>query len=334
MDDDFRRFAMSIEDLPSFDKWFSSYRVRAVRTRLYPNGRQQADIEVTLTMSPGVTLKPEELQSLRLVVRNDDGQLVQVPDTGSVAGGWFYSGTPNEYSPYPESSADIEQEATTAADATAVVVRHFYVMNDSTRSLLEREFFLRIRLQWLDNWYELFSDGSNNDSVESATLVTAAIPVFAIADYSFDSQLQEGSEGTGVAKREYHLAPRPEGRPVLNVLSAHVEPPGMIRWAAQASTSRHASFVGHAQPELNAAYVYDENIPVGVPKQVSPIVPRQGFVAFIVQSNLGIEFHQESAERRGGPCVCTMVDEYGNSHRLVIGFDPTPATGRFTLVLS
>ena len=88
---------------PPLSNWLISWRLNTTSpAKLFPNARQQVEVTVTLEPRTNKIITDAEMASLKLLVRLDDGDFVDVPMQDDGSSRWFGSERINDYEYYPE----------------------------------------------------------------------------------------------------------------------------------------------------------------------------------------------------------------------------------------
>lgn len=315
---------------PPLGNWLSQMRMRlgSPTGNLYPNLRQQVEVVVEIEPRTNQDVSQQELDSLCLLLRSDDGTYtaLQCEDNGEAQ--WFYKTVRNAYDYYPGTSAAASAHAASEGAALAVYTRRFYV---HSRALAGTNVTLWAGITRIQGGEEYFyvTDGSETNFDEHVDISTMPIPLFGLDDYSFERELVGGEGNSDLFIWEYVLG--------TWVALRAVEPTGfgMIQWAVRSPSDTRASHVGYAAPgQREVSYnplieLGDDFRPVA---QVSRIRPQS--VVVVLQGGNNIPFHSQSSREQGGPRPLLFVDAYGNDHTLMIHYADTSASGSRSLRLS
>lgn len=323
--------------VPPLSNWLLSWQIQAVSPpKLYGNARQQVVVVITLEPRRDEIITDDELESLKLVLRCDDGSFEDVPMEDTLDALWFASGVQNHYQYYPETQIGMPVYEDGGPLPGAVRTKRFYVQT-RTRAGTNMQLWSSITRQVPEGEkYEYISDGSQQGFNTSITLGSVTIPTYnAPADYTFDRRLVGGQENSDLFIWEYYIAPAHALYPEVAFLSAQATTRGMIQWATFSGTQTRAGHAGFAAP-ANATIHYNNAIVLGpnfVPVEKTRDLPG-GLVTVVLQGGNNIPFHPASAQSHKGPMVIQAIDHYGNEHVLRVRFESELPTGRANLVLS
>lgn len=315
---------------PPLGSWLSQIRMRlgSPTGHLYPNLRQQVEVVVEIQPRTNQDVSQQELDSVCLLLRNDDGTYtaLQCEDNGQAQ--WFYRTVRNAYDYYPATSAQASAHAVSEGEALAVYTRRFYVHSRALAGTNVTLWAGITRIQGAEEYFYV-TDGSETSFDEHVDISTKPIPVFGLDDYSFERELIDGEGNSDLFIWEYVLS--------TWVALRAVEPTGfgMIQWAVRSPSDTRASHVGYAAPG-HSEVSYNPLIELGddfrpVPS-VSRIRPQS--VVVVLQGGNNIPFHSQSSREQGGPRPLLFVDAYGNEHTLMIHYADTSASGSRSLRLS
>jgi hypothetical protein len=318
---------------PPLSSWLTKLTtaVSSPSNRVYPNGRQQMEVTVVIEPLSSQTIKPEELASVKLMVRDAHGQFSPLPESDSAGTPWFFSHARNEYLEYPGG-----RNTSSAINPSAVYTRKFYVSADTGSAGSMEALYAGITRHTEEGEYDYVTDGSESGFSSSVEVRTAEIPVFQVpGNYTFERTLTAGDGNSDIFTWQYSLAGAGVQQPTVGFVSANMEPSGMIQWDDRDSSVTRASHVGYSSPG-GIAFQYNTAIQLGSAfKPVEQVKnPKAGHVTLVLQGGNNIPYHSASAIEHNGPCVLNAVDVYGNNHRLGISFKDSTVQGRHELVLS
>lgn len=319
---------------PPLSSWLTKLTtaVSSPSNRVYPNGRQQMEVTVVIEPLSSQTIKPEELASVKLMVRDANGQFSPLPESDSAGTAWFFSHSRNEYLEYPGA-----RKTSSVIKRKAVYTRKFYVMAGSTIAAGRMEtLYAGITRHTQEGHYDYITDGSESGFSSSVEVRTAEIPVFQVpGNYTFERTLTAGDGSSDIFTWQYSLAGAGVQQPTVGFVSASMEPSGMIQWDDKDSSVTRASHVGYSSP---GGTVFQYNTAIQLGSAFEPVKqvknPKTGHVTLVLQGGNNIPYHSASAIEHNGPCVLNAVDVYGNNHRLGISFKDSTVQGRHELVLS
>ncbi|RON52337.1 hypothetical protein BK666_02910 [Pseudomonas frederiksbergensis] len=326
------------EDKPPLGNWLSNLNIAidSASNRVYPNGRQQMKVTVSVEPLMSQTVTDEELESAKLLVRDASGKFTLLPEAANGSVAWFFSHEPNNYREYP-GTKDSPSPAKVENKSSAVRTRVFYVMANTVSPAKPLETLYVGITRYVDGKpYNYITDGSESGFDAKVEVRTAEIPRFKVPDnYSFVSTLVDGNGNSDLFTWQYSLAGANVQQPEVAFVSANMAPAGMIQWDVKSPSATRASHVGFAQPG-KVDVVYNTSIRLGSVFQPVRQVknPKEGHVTLVLQGGNTIPFDADSAINQNGPCVLNVVDVYGNNHQLRISFKDASAQGRLELVLS
>ncbi|MHC8388494.1 hypothetical protein ACYZTM_10765 [Pseudomonas sp. MDT2-39-1] len=322
----------TVESSPPLASWLTklTIAVSSPSNRVYPNGRQQLEVSVVVEPLMSQIVKPEELASVKLMVRDALGRFLPLNDDNKAP--WFFSLVRNAYLEYPGAKDTASSEG-----VTSVYTRKFYVMASNTAgsgSSMET-LYVGITRHIEGQTHDYVTDGSESGFSSTADVRTAEIPKYQVpGNYTFERTLIAGNGDSDIYTWLYALAGANVQQPVVGFESASMERAGMIQWDDKAPTVTRASHVGYAVPGATAVQ-YNTAIQLGgVFRPVTQLEnPKTGYVLLVLQGDNTIPYNSESAINHNGPCVIIAFDVYGNVHQLRIRFKDSSAQGRHELVL-
>ncbi|RON54156.1 hypothetical protein [Pseudomonas frederiksbergensis] len=319
---------------PPLGSWLADLRIAVMSPsdRVYPNGRQQIEVRVLVESRMAIPLKDEEKKSIKLVVRDRLGQLLELPEGTELTQPWFFSDTPNTYLQYPGTLKSVPDDT-----PTNIFTQSFYVSAGQIEPRQRQETLYVSITRHTDDGHQhrYYTDGSETSFNKSVDVRTAEIPTYQVpGNYTFERTLTEGNENSDIFTLQYSLAGAGVQQPVVGFVSANMLPPGMIQWADKHQSVTQASNVGYAAPG-GTTFIYNTNIQLG--STFTPVRqvknPKANHVTLVLQASNNIPYHSQSAINHNGPCVIKAVDVYGNDHHLQVRFKDTTPQGRFELVL-
>ncbi|MHC8328980.1 hypothetical protein [Pseudomonas sp. LB1P83] len=323
----------TVKARPPLGSWLTklTIAVSSPSNRVYPNGRQQLEVTVVVEPLMSQTVKPEELASVKLMVRDALGRFLPLNDDNKAP--WFFSLVRNAYLEYPGSRSTVSSE-----DETSVYTRKFYVMASNTAGSGPgmETLYVGISRHIGGETHDYVTDGSESGFSSTAEVRTAEIPKYQVpGNYTFERTLIAGNGDSDIFTWLYALAGTNVQQPVVGFESASMQREGMIQWDDKAPNVTRASHVGYAAPGATAVQ-YNTAIQLGGVFQPLPQLdsPKNGYVLLVLQGDNTIPYDSESAINHNGPCVINAVDVYGNDHQLRIRFKDSSAQGRHELVLS
>ncbi|MGE8177955.1 hypothetical protein [Pseudomonas fluorescens] len=327
----------TVESRPPLSSWLTTLTivVSSASNRVYPNARQQVEVTVVVEPLMSQTVNPDELASVKLMVRDALGHLLPLPEDNGAP--WFFSHQRNAYIEYPGARDTVLSDGGTN-EVSSVYTRKFYVMASKTADIGQslETLYVGITRHIAQGKYDYITDGSESGFSSTTEVRTAEIPNFQVpGNYTFERMLIAGNGDSDVFTWQYALAGANVQQPVVGFVSASMEPAGMIQWDDRDPSVTRASHVGYAAP---GATVVQYNTAIRLGSVFQPLTqlenPKKGYVLLVLQGGNTIPYHSQSAINHNGPCVINAVDVYGNNHQLQIRFKDSSAQGRHELMLS
>ncbi|EJN34857.1 hypothetical protein [Pseudomonas sp. GM80] len=321
------------QEKPPLSSWLTQLAVvvSSASNRVYPNSRQQLEVTVGIESLMSQTVKPEELASVKLMVRDAFGQFTALPEGDAGDGAWFFRRERNEYLEYP----GVVSEPSSVPPA-AVHTRTFFVSaskSGNSGGNLER-LYVGITRHTSEGSFEYITDGEESGFVSNVEVRKAEIPEYLVDNYTFERTLISGNGDSDTFVWQYALAGGGVQQPLVKFLSASMTPVGVIQWDDRSSNVTRASNVGFSSP---GGTIFQYNPAIQLGSAFTPVTqvsnPKNGHVMLVLQGANNIPYHSQSAINHNGPCVLNAVDVYGNDHRLQIRFKDASPLGRHELVL-
>jgi hypothetical protein len=203
--------------------WLSVFEIQLTSASdlLYANGRQQAMLSIKITPRAGQTVSDDEMASVCVVERNNDGSYIPVA-SGTESSLWWMSQDRNEYDFYtpvaasdsagmvdkarehkvsmtPERSQALSTASSSPSPPEVITTKDFYLMT-TVPGGTTNTFYAQITK---DNGTVYVTDDVFTTTVKLTSVPTPAYS--ADKDYALTKTLVSGSENSGIFVYEFSI---------------------------------------------------------------------------------------------------------------------------------